>query len=92
MGGVWEANIGEEEWLVKPSLYYVSSKSMQNKLEMNWKQFGLWWLCAAFQEIGGGQTWLSNISSRKNAEKVTLSPKHSLSRLAGSTGFQFYEN
>ena len=84
------ANVGEEE--LYPGNAFsplcLLYKACKNKWGKNVKTGRR--LCSAFQGGGGGgrrrggRTWLSNISSRKYAEKVT--------GLVGSTGFSLYEN
>lgn len=64
-GEVWKANVGKEELLRMPSLYYVSSESMLNKSEMITEKYCEGCALPFRKGGGGGQTWLSNISSRK---------------------------
>lgn len=79
------ANVGEEELYPGNAfsplcLLYKACKNKSGKNVKTGRR-----LCSAFQGgRRGGRTWLSNISSRKYAEKVT--------GLVGSTGFSLCEN
>lgn len=79
------ANVGEEELYPGNAfsplcLLYKACKNKSGKNVKTGRR-----LCSAFQRgRRGGRTWLSNISSRKYAEKVT--------GLVGSTGFSLCEN